>query len=72
MDALHMDRLARLLRDEATFVKADDTTPRALEYAATHAPWPAPGSVGVVDGMGVIVFSNARTSMPAAASHDRP
>jgi hypothetical protein len=57
MDALHMDRLARLMRAEVTFVQADQTMPWALEYAATHAPWPDPGSIGAVDGMGVIVFS---------------
>jgi hypothetical protein len=64
MDAIHMDRLARLMRDEVTFVQADQTLPKALEYAATHAAWPDPGSVGVVDGMGVIVFSN--TSLDAS------
>ena len=54
IDPNHMNALARILRDEATFVEADQTMPRVLEYAATHAPWPAPGSVGVVDGMGVV------------------
>jgi hypothetical protein len=57
MDAQHMENLARLMRDEATFVAADETMPKVLEYAATHSPWPDPGSVGVVDGMGVVVFS---------------
>jgi hypothetical protein len=57
MDAQHMEKLARLLRDEATFVAADETMPKVLEYAATHPAWPDPGSVGVVDGMGVVVFS---------------
>jgi len=57
MDAPHMGQLARLMRDEATFVDANPTMPKVLEYAATHAPWPAPGSVGVVDGMGVVVLS---------------
>ena len=57
MDPTHMQHLARLMRDEATFVVADRATPKALEYAATHAPWPHPGSVGMVDGMGVVVLS---------------
>lgn len=57
MDAKHMENLARLMRDEATFVAADEAMPNVLEYAATHRPWPDPGSVGVVDGMGVVVFS---------------
>jgi hypothetical protein len=57
MDAKHMTMMARLLRDEAVFVSADASTPKILEYAATHPAWPAPGSVGVVDGTGVVVFS---------------
>jgi hypothetical protein len=52
-----MDQLARLMRDEATFVEADKTMPKVLEYAATHAAWPSPGSVGVIEGMGVVVLS---------------
>jgi hypothetical protein len=59
LDAEHMGQLARLLRDDATFVQADQTMPRVLEYAATHPPWPNPAGVGVVDGMGVIVFSQS-------------
>ena len=58
MDAPHMEAMARLLRDEATFVAADATMPKVLEYALAHRPWPDPGSVGIVDGMGVVVFSN--------------
>jgi hypothetical protein len=57
IDASHMGFLARLMRDPATFVAADDTMPTVLKYAETHPAWPAPGSVGVVDGMGVVVFS---------------
>ena len=55
----HMNNLARLMRDEMVFVPADQTTPEALEYAREHLPWPHPTSVGVVDGAGVVVFSNA-------------
>ena len=58
MDAFHMQHLANLMRDDVSFVEADSTMPEALEYAATHAPWPNPASVGVVNGMGVIVFSS--------------
>jgi hypothetical protein len=57
MDAFHMQHLARLMRDDVTFVEADSTMPDVLKYAATHAPWPDPASVGVVNGMGVVVFS---------------
>jgi len=49
--------LARLMRDPATFVAADDTMPKVLEFAASHPQWPHPASVGVVDGMGVVVFA---------------
>jgi hypothetical protein len=57
MDAFHMQHLANLMRDDVTFVEADSTMPAVLEYAATHVPWPSPASVGVVNGMGVVVFS---------------
>jgi hypothetical protein len=57
MDAFHMQHLANLMRDDVSFVEADSTMPEVLEYAATHAPWPNPASVGVVNDMGVVVFS---------------
>jgi len=63
MDAQHMSALARLMRDPATFVAADETMPKVLEFAATHPQWPHPASVGVVDGMGVVVLAK-----PAAAA----
>jgi hypothetical protein len=58
MDVVHMQHLARLMRDDVVFLQADDKTPGALQYAATHQPWPNPSSIGVVDGIGVIVLSN--------------
>jgi hypothetical protein len=66
MDAAHMQRLALLLRDEAVFVQADDRTPGALRYAQTHLPWPHPSSVGVEDGMAVVVLSKETAKPPAA------
>ena len=57
MDAFHMQHLANLMRDDITFVEADNTMPEVLEYATTHAHWPNPASIGVVNGMGVVVFS---------------
>ena len=59
IDAVHMQRLARLMRDGTVFVPADETTPGALEYAASHSPWPHSDSVGVVDGVAVVVLSSA-------------
>ena len=61
LDAGHMGSMARLMRDEATFVAADTTMPRVLDYARSHPPWPNPASVAVVDGMGVVVFSTVAT-----------
>ena len=57
MDAKHMGDMARLMRDEATFVAADETMPDVLDFAKTHPPWPHPASVGIVGGMAVVVFS---------------
>jgi hypothetical protein len=54
----HMTFLARLMRDEATFVSADAMMPRVLEFAQTHKAWPHPESVGVIDGVGVVILSS--------------
>ena len=59
MDAIHMQYLANLVRDDVSFTEADNATPEALEYAATNPAWPHPASVGVIDGTGVVVFSKA-------------
>lgn len=61
LDATHMNYMARLMRDEATFVPADSTMPRVLDFARTHPQWPNPASVTVLDGVPVVVFSNAAT-----------
>jgi hypothetical protein len=45
------------LRDEASFVEADRAMSRVMEFAATREPWPSPQSVGIVDGVGVVVLS---------------
>jgi hypothetical protein len=59
LEAQHMNKLARLMREEVAFVRADQTMPNVLEYAATRASWPHPASVGVVDGVGVVIFSRS-------------
>lgn len=59
MNAGHMTHIARLLRDEATFVPANASMPDVLAFAAGRKPWPSPDSVGVVDGVGVIVLSKS-------------
>ena len=60
MTPTHMTLLARLLRDEASFVTADQSMPKVLEFAATRQPWPSPQSVGIVDGVGVVVLSKQK------------
>jgi hypothetical protein len=58
MTARHMNFLARLMRDEARFVRADPDMPNVLKYAAGRKPWPSPDSVGFVDGHAVLVLSS--------------
>jgi hypothetical protein len=60
LDAKHMQDLANLMRDRVRFVSADSRTPEIFEYAATHEEWPHPTSVGVVNGMGVVILSNEK------------
>jgi hypothetical protein len=57
LDANHMQNLARLMRDEITFLAEDEAPPAALRFAATHPIWPHPNSVGVADGVPVVVLS---------------
>jgi hypothetical protein len=45
------------MRERATFVATDESTPKVREFASTRPAWPRPGSVGVVDGVGVVVLS---------------
>ena len=58
IDAKHMQKLARLLREDIEFMPAEEINQQALDYAAKHAPWPSPSSVGMVDSMGVLVLSH--------------
>jgi hypothetical protein len=53
-----MWRFARLLREDIEFMPAEEINQQALDYAAKHAPWPSPSSVGMVDSMGVLVLSH--------------
>ena len=57
MNPAHMNMLARLMRDEVQFRKADASMPGVLAFAASRRAWPSPGSVGIVDGVGVVVLS---------------
>lgn len=60
MRAYHMDKLARLMRDNAVIVKADEKMPGVLAFAAGRPLWPHPSSVGVVNGVGVVVLGKPR------------
>jgi Glucosyl transferase GtrII len=57
MTPTHMSLMSRLLRDEANFVKADPSMPKVMEFAAARQPWPSPQSIGIIDGVGVVVLS---------------
>jgi hypothetical protein len=57
MRARHMNLMARLLRDEAEFVPATPQMEAVQRFAQEHPRWPHPDSVGVVDGVGVVVLS---------------
>lgn len=59
-----LNNLARLMRDEITFVTpAEQTsTQGVLEFAKSHPVWPHPKSVGVVDGVGIVIFSKDNLS----------
>ncbi|MCS6786232.1 MAG: glucosyltransferase domain-containing protein [Thiobacillaceae bacterium] len=57
MDAAHMDRMARLLRDPVRFVAADEHTAWALDYARIHPTWPAAQSVTALHGRALVVLS---------------
>jgi hypothetical protein len=65
IDAAHMDKVARLLREEAVFVQADGDMPQILESVSARPPWPHPASVSVVGGVGVVVLSKNSTTSPA-------
>ncbi len=65
IDPPHMQHLARLMREDVNFVAADNTMPKVIQYAAKHVPWPHPASVGIVDGIGVVVLSKDKNSVLA-------
>ncbi len=68
IDPAHMNMLARLMRDEVQFRKADASMPGVLAFAASRKAWPNPGSVGIVDGVGVVVLSSpAGNDVPAGS-----
>jgi hypothetical protein len=62
IDAAHMDKVARLLREDIVFVQADRVLPQILESAETRQPWPHPESVNVVGGVGIVVLSKNSTA----------
>ncbi|MBI3154332.1 MAG: glucosyltransferase domain-containing protein [Burkholderiales bacterium] len=67
LGARHMAFIARLLRDEARFVEPEAAAPGVAAFAAGRPAWPHPDSVGIVDGVGVVVLAR----MPATQADDR-
>jgi hypothetical protein len=63
IDATHLQRLARLLRDNVKVLPIDEATPKAREAAAALPAWPDPGSVAIIDGMAIIVLGKPRRSV---------
>ena len=57
MTPTHMSLMSRLMRDEARFVKADKSMTEVMGFAAARQPWPSPQSIGIVEGVGVVVLS---------------
>ena len=58
IDVGHMQLLARLLRQDMTFIDIAEAPPATREYAARQKPWPYAGSLGVAGGMAVLVLSH--------------
>jgi hypothetical protein len=67
LGARHMAFIARLLRDEARFVEPDAALPGVRAFATGRPIWPHPDSVGIVDGIAVVVLSRR----PVAVAGDR-
>lgn len=60
LGARHMNFIARLLRDEARFVGPEDWPAGVAAFAAGRPVWPHPESVGISDGVAVVVLSQRR------------
>lgn len=60
MRAQHMGRMAALLRDEANIISPSTADPRVMEFSKTLSQWPSPSSVGVFEGIGVVVMSKSQ------------
>jgi len=71
IDARHMQKLARLMREEVVFVEADESMPAVWEYAKKHSNWPHPDSVGVVDGLPIVVLSKELMKVGTGAAEPR-
>lgn len=54
---MHMQKLAQLMRDEMKFLPVEEAPHGVREFAANLPHWPHPNSMGIVDGVAVIVLS---------------
>ncbi len=72
IDATHMQELARLMREKIKIVPAEDSMTAIHEYAEHHSGWPNWDSVGVVEGVAVVVLSKAHVVAEAGQADSRP
>lgn len=56
IDWEHLQALARLLREDVEIVSDRDAGEAVKAFAAARPIWPHPSSVGIVDGVGVVVL----------------
>lgn len=57
IDPNHFSAMAKLLRTEVEVIHEVDGSAQALAFAATRRPWPDSESIGVVDGVGIVVLA---------------
>lgn len=59
IDAEHFWAVAKLLRTEVEVIHEADGSAQALAFAATRPAWPHSESIGVMDGVGIVVLAKA-------------
>lgn len=57
IDVGHFKNFAMLLRDGRTYLTGDEAPASVQAHAATLPSWPKPDSIGIVEGMAVVVLS---------------
>lgn len=57
IDAPHLRHFAKLMRDPRRFLEPEEIPAGIQAKAASRPAWPLPGSVGIVDGVALVVLS---------------